>query len=487
MSTPTPILQYSLSTPTMQSLLPAEYTPLVYIESSGTQYIDTGKILASSDIIYTKVCWTQIVDASLFSSKGNATWTAGKYLGITYYSNNKVFYSFGSARSSTGTPTQFPVNANQLYEITFKPTAQQCIVNGTTYTGSNSAYTQTTDSFTCANNMFLFAANSAGTATQLDKAKVYRFTASGSDGTLKLDLRPARRDSDGVIGMYDLVSRSFKTNSGSGTFIAGPPLAVGKGGGKSLPEEYQQVEYIGTTHASGTVYPVYRKSDMVGGTYDVSSGAFTSVSGTIGPSVTTAYTWEPNAGSGTQQGLYTNLSSVYDSSKGWVGDFNGSSSAIVSSADLVSIFNSRVWSIALWFNADVLSSDEQSTNWKRLLAYCNPSDLNSTKQVVLFLTKTSIGTSFYIDDTSKIISGLQTGKWYHVVITQNGATQTIYVNGVSLGTNTKGAQSIPSGAQLSIGCRYNTSPLGAFDGKLYNIQIFNTTLTDAQIKELYGQ
>ena len=48
----------------------------------------------------------------------------------------------------------------------------------------------------------------------------------------------ARRDSDGVIGMYDLVSRTFKTNAGSGAFIAGPPLAVGKGGGKSLPEEY---------------------------------------------------------------------------------------------------------------------------------------------------------------------------------------------------------------------------------------------------------
>jgi len=53
-----------------------------------------------------------------------------------------------------------------------------------------------------------------------------------------MDLRPARRDSDGVIGMYDLVSRTFKTNSGSGAFIAGPELAVGKGGGKSLPEEY---------------------------------------------------------------------------------------------------------------------------------------------------------------------------------------------------------------------------------------------------------
>jgi hypothetical protein len=59
-----------------------------------------------------------------------------------------------------------------------------------------------------------------------------------SGGSLVVDLHPCIQDSNGVIGMYDLVSKTFKTNSGSGAFIAGPPLAVGKGGGKSLPEEY---------------------------------------------------------------------------------------------------------------------------------------------------------------------------------------------------------------------------------------------------------
>jgi hypothetical protein len=37
--------------------------------------------------------------------------------------------------------------------------------------------------------------------------------------------------------MYDLITNTFYCPL-SNTFIAGPELAVGKGDGKSLPEEY---------------------------------------------------------------------------------------------------------------------------------------------------------------------------------------------------------------------------------------------------------
>lgn len=35
------------------------------------------------------------------------------------------------------------------------------------------------------------------------------------------DLIPAMRDLDSVVGMYDLVSNTFLTNAGSGTFNYG--------------------------------------------------------------------------------------------------------------------------------------------------------------------------------------------------------------------------------------------------------------------------
>ncbi len=42
------------------------------------------------------------------------------------------------------------------------------------------------------------------------------------DGVGAFNGIPARRDSDGELGMYDTVSGTFFTNSGTGTFIAGP-------------------------------------------------------------------------------------------------------------------------------------------------------------------------------------------------------------------------------------------------------------------------
>ena len=43
-------------------------------------------------------------------------------------------------------------------------------------------------------------------------------------GDLVFNGIPARRDSDGVLGIYDTVSNNFFTNAGTGTFIAGPEL-----------------------------------------------------------------------------------------------------------------------------------------------------------------------------------------------------------------------------------------------------------------------
>jgi hypothetical protein len=53
MSLPTPILTYSLSEATMKGLLPDGYTPLAYIESTGTQYINT-EIIPANKIISTE-------------------------------------------------------------------------------------------------------------------------------------------------------------------------------------------------------------------------------------------------------------------------------------------------------------------------------------------------------------------------------------------------------------------------------------------------
>lgn len=51
--------------------------------------------------------------------------------------------------------------------------------------------------------------------------KIYYFKWLDSNNELKLDLIPCYRKADNEIGMYDTVTQTFFTNSGSGTFTKG--------------------------------------------------------------------------------------------------------------------------------------------------------------------------------------------------------------------------------------------------------------------------
>ena len=74
-------------------------------------------------------------------------------------------------------------------------------------------------------NVFLFANNSGGTAASasyrvcnLYSCKMYK------DSTLEnmvRDFVPCYRKADSVVGLFDLVSNTFFTNAGTGTFTKG--------------------------------------------------------------------------------------------------------------------------------------------------------------------------------------------------------------------------------------------------------------------------
>ena len=72
-------------------------------------------------------------------------------------------------------------------------------------------------------NMFLFARNKSGTAEKFASARAYKDQYIWVDGSLVRQLVPARFR-DGTVGMYDLVTGGFFTNTGTGTFIAGPAV-----------------------------------------------------------------------------------------------------------------------------------------------------------------------------------------------------------------------------------------------------------------------
>jgi len=99
MSVPTPILQYNLSDASVKGLLPSGYTPLAYIESTGTQYIDTGYsftalngVAMEGKAIFTDTSSTGY--AVLFGSYGNTT-----SFNVVLRSNSYLYFDYGGRNS----------------------------------------------------------------------------------------------------------------------------------------------------------------------------------------------------------------------------------------------------------------------------------------------------------------------------------------------------------------------------------------------------
>ena len=194
--------------------LPGTYTELEYIQADGGgQYINTGISPQSDNIVY-KTSWleTQLeINACVFGSvrrnNGQGYWPGNLYhpsKGTTY-----LALAFSDKQCA-----QNNVIANQVNvaEIIIRDGQFVKTQNGVTCTQIYSGSVQT------GNNIALFA--SLGTEyskyTQLFYWRMY------DNGDLVRDMIPARRNSDGVLGMYDIVTQTFFTNAGSGAFVAGP-------------------------------------------------------------------------------------------------------------------------------------------------------------------------------------------------------------------------------------------------------------------------
>lgn len=69
-------------------------------------------------------------------------------------------------------------------------------------------------------NYYYLGARTNSVADYLWHGKIYSFSVYADD-VLFINLVPAQ-NSGGAVGMYDTVSNTFFTNSGTGEFIAGP-------------------------------------------------------------------------------------------------------------------------------------------------------------------------------------------------------------------------------------------------------------------------
>lgn len=209
-------------------VLPDGYTQLNYIESTGTQYIDTGFKPNQDTRVVTAVSFraTPSKDEAVFGTRNantNQLWC--------YWRNAAAKFSFRFGGSSTNNLVAAAATEKNVLNA-----------DGNVLTIGSASVTATAATFTAEHSIFLFAVNNAG-ASQYPASVLMYSCKIYDNGTLVRDFVPCRNPL-GEVGLYDLVNGVFYCNAGTGSFIASLPLV-------SLPDGYTQVEYI---QSSGTQY-----------------------------------------------------------------------------------------------------------------------------------------------------------------------------------------------------------------------------------------
>lgn len=202
-----------------KKILPEEYKQLDYIESTGTQGFLTGKKINQKDIFEVK--FTAIKTGSFHNSTilGGTAWSGSEFKLVSTWEN-------GGAQHKTN----LIKNTTSLKEI----------VDGTNSEYTHTIITNPSIGITIDSNVYEVAWENTvdpripylgvlGTGGE-DKTKfavpqgnnkIYYFKHFNEDGTLLTHLIPCIRLEDNVIGMYDLISKKFLSNAGTGEFIYG--------------------------------------------------------------------------------------------------------------------------------------------------------------------------------------------------------------------------------------------------------------------------
>ncbi len=196
--------------------LPNEYQEVEYIQSTGTQYIDTG--VAPTNKTNIKLDIEFISGESnkwipLIAERTRLTNSYQAMFGIWINSNTKEI-ALNYADIDTAGLTGTNGNGRHVYSNTENK-----------FYLDNTLKTLPTSSFTSTLNLYVFALNelndgSTKIETRNCTAKLYELKIYDNSILIR-DFVPCYRKSDNEIGLYDLANNVFYMNQGTGVFIMG--------------------------------------------------------------------------------------------------------------------------------------------------------------------------------------------------------------------------------------------------------------------------
>lgn len=191
--------------------VPDEYTQVEYLESTGTQYIDTGYYHTTSrtnyelDITITSLSRSY---QTLFGSRNTHDGNEAYYVGV--YRDGQTYGCIGGNKKD---PLGWNITIGQRYLVNINPSIGVS-VNGTSYSIPYTA------SVFYSKPDYIFALNQNDNTIEYGSAKLYRMKILDNNALVR-NFIPCYRNGDNKPGLYDTVNGVFYTNQGTGEFICG--------------------------------------------------------------------------------------------------------------------------------------------------------------------------------------------------------------------------------------------------------------------------
>ena len=168
-------------------------------------------------------------------------------------------------------------------------------------------------------------------------------------------------------------------------------------------------------------------------------------------------------------------SPTYSSSNGGVLVFNGSSQYVGSFVNTSALPASGPYTYEVWFNATSLGS----RGFIGYGTYGTNNSVNAFRE-----SGTELLNYWWGNDFSSTSASLATGNWYQAVVTFDGTTRSIYLNGVFLNSQNPGTfYSISNKTNLTVAV---TNGSEYFAGSLAIIRMYSAALTQSQIYQNYN-
>ena len=187
--------------------LPVEYTPVSYLQSTGTQYINTGiaptTINTQVEIRYEYTGNKGSGFDSVIGSRTNSDMNT-RFYPTSCDGTTRMRHILGATIINSA------YDLNTRHDLLFNTNDRSCVLDGNTLGNLGTSFT------THSRPMYMFGLNCEGSFSYASKSRIY-YCKIWQNNVLVRHFVPCINLAQ-VAGFYDLVTNTFYTNAGSGTF-----------------------------------------------------------------------------------------------------------------------------------------------------------------------------------------------------------------------------------------------------------------------------